>query len=146
MAGFNASTRNALILEEELMVDNVDNGNIRVLASPTAYRKNRQLSLDAGSGLLFASSPADRQTVLGYGTVINSSVTAGELYMMDANRAVQCRWGGLNLIIDPYTDADKGVVRIIANVYRQFACLTNMTNRGSNADAYGGYGFTGYEA
>lgn len=146
LTGFNASTRNALILEEELMVDNVDNGNIRVLASPTAYRKNRQLSLDAGSGLLFASSPADRQTVLGYQTVINSSVTAGELYMMDATRAVQCRWGGLNLIIDPYTDADKGVVRIIANVYRQFACLTNMTNRGSNADAFGGYGFTGYGA
>jgi len=144
LTAYNASTRNALHLEEELMVDNVDNTNIRVLASPTAYRENRQLSLDAGSGLLFASSPADRQTILGYETVISSSVGSGEAFMMDATRAVQCRWGGLNLIIDPYTDADKGVVRIIANVYRQFACLTNMTNRGSNADAFGGYGFTGY--
>jgi HK97 family phage prohead protease len=138
------ASRNALHLEEELMEDNVDSANIRVLASPTAYRQNRQLSLDAGSGLLFASSPADRREVLGYNTVISSSVDSGHLYMMDATRAVQCRWGGLNLIIDPYTDADKGVVRIIANVYRQFACLTHTTNRAAGANAYGGYGFAGY--
>jgi len=146
LTAFNAQTRNALHLEEEMMADNVETQNLRVLAHPTAYRKNRQLSLDAGSGLLFASSPADRQTVLGYGSVISSSVTAGELYMMDITRTAQARWGGLNLIVDPYTDADKGVVRIIANVYRDFKCLTNMTNRGSNADAFGGYGFTGYGA
>lgn len=144
IAQYAVATMNALHLEEDLMEDNVDSANIRVLASPTAYRQNRQLSLDAGSGLLFASSPADRREVLGYDTVISSSVDAGHLYMMDATRAVQCRWGGLNLIIDPYTDADKGVVRIIANVYRQFACLTNTTNRGAAPNAFGGYGFTGY--
>lgn len=142
IAQYAVATQNALHLEEDLMVDNVDSANIRVLASPTAYRQNRQLSLDAGSGLLFASSPADRREVLGYNTVISSSVDTGHLYMMDATRAVQCRWGGLNLIIDPYTDADKGVVRIIANVYRQFACLTDLTNR--SASNFGGYGFTGY--
>jgi len=139
---YDPATRNALHLEEELMVDNVDNNNIRVLTSPGAYRINRQLSLDAGSGLLFAASPATRQSVLEYPTVINSSVDAGHLYMMDATRAVQCRWGGLNLIIDPYTDADSGVVRIIANVYRSFKTLTDMTNR--SASNFGGYGFTGY--
>lgn len=144
IAAYAVATMNALHLEEDLMEDNVDSANIRVLASPTAYRQNRQLSLDAGSGLLFASSPADRREVLGYNTVISSSVDTGHLYMMDATRAVQCRWGGLNLIIDPYTDADKGVVRIIANVYRQFACLTNTTNRGAAPNAFGGYGFTGY--
>tara|TARA_X000001316_G_scaffold12179_1_gene6073 strand:- start:3252 stop:5162 length:1911 start_codon:yes stop_codon:yes gene_type:complete len=144
IGAYAVATRNALHLEEELMVDNVDSANIRVLASPTAYRQNRQLSLDAGSGLLFASSPADRREVLGYNTVISSSVDTGHLYMMDATRAVQCRWGGLNLIIDPYTDADKGVVRIIANVYRQFACLTNLNNRAAGANAFGGYGFAGY--
>jgi len=142
IAQFAAATQNALHMEEDLMIDNVDNQNIRVLTSPTAYRTNRQLSLDAGSGLLFASSPSTRQSVLEYPTVINSSVDAGHLYMMDATRAVQCRWGGLNLIIDPYTDADSGVVRIIANVYRSFKTLTDMTNRtGTN---FGGYGFTGY--
>lgn len=142
ISAFDAAGNNALHLEELLMVDNVDNNNIRVLASPNAYRENRQLSLDAGSGLLFASSPSTRQSVLEYPTVINSSVDAGHLYMMDATRAVQCRWGGLNLIIDPYTDADSGVVRIIANVYRSFKTLTDMTNR--TASNFGGYGFCGY--
>lgn len=144
LANFDASTRNALHLEEEMMADNVETGNIRVLAHPTAYRENRQLSLDAGSGLLFASSPTDRMNILGYGTVVSSSVASGEAFMMDVTRTAQARWGGLNLIVDPYTDADKGVVRIIANVYRDFKCLTNTTSRGAAPDNFGGYGFTGY--
>lgn len=144
LANFDASTRNALHLEEEMMADNVETGNIRVLAHPTAYRENRQLSLDAGSGLLFASSPTDRMNILGYGTVVSSSVASGEAFMMDVTRTAQARWGGLNLIVDPYTDADKGVVRIIANVYRDFKCLTNTTSRGAAPNNFGGYGFTGY--
>ena len=32
-------------------------------------------------------------------------------------------WGGINLIIDPYTDADYGVTRIIANIYRDVEIL-----------------------
>ena len=133
LAAYNASSNNALDAEAALLADNVEVGDIRVLCSPTAYRTARALSLDAGSGMLFATSPAERNSVLGYQTVISSSSEAANLYMMDVTKMVSARWGGLNLIIDPYTDADKGVVRIIANMYRGFACL-------------GTKGFAGYEA
>lgn len=123
LAAYDAATNNALDLEAKMLSDNVEIEDIRCLASPGGYRTARALSLDAGSGLLYATSPADRNSLLGYSTVINSSVTGKNVYMMDATKAVSASWGGLNLIVDPYTDADKGVVRIIANMYRGFACL-----------------------
>ena len=98
---------------------------MRVAASAKAYRLERQNSLDAGSGLLFASSPADRKQILGYNAVVSSQIDEGELFMADVTQMVQCTWGGLNLIIDPYTDADKGVVRIIANMYKDVSALNH---------------------
>jgi HK97 family phage prohead protease len=123
LAAYDAASNNALDLEAKMLSDNVEVEDIRCLASPGGYRNARALSLDAGSGLLYATSPADRNSILGYSTVINSSVQGKNVYMMDATKAVSASWGGLNLIVDPYTDADRGVVRIIANMYRGFACL-----------------------
>lgn len=123
LVAYDAASNNALDLEAKMLSDNVEIEDIRCLASPGGYRTARALSLDAGSGLLYATAPADRNSILGYSTVINSSVTGKNVYMMDATKAVSASWGGLNLIVDPYTDADKGVVRIIANMYRGFTCL-----------------------
>ena len=117
------SIYNAMDLEEFLLGKDVDLANVRVAASAEAYRKERNNSIDAGSGLIHATSPAVRQTVLGYQATVSSAVDAGELFMCDVTQLVQCTWGGVNLIIDPYTDADQGVVRIIANMYKDFSGL-----------------------
>ena len=120
---FVAATMNPLHLEENLLKDDVDLANIRCLSSAAAFRKARTLSFDAGSGILFGSTPAERRSVIGYDTVISSGVTAGELYMMDQSQLVMGTWGGVNIMVDPYTDANNGVVRIIANVYKSFKTL-----------------------
>lgn len=120
---YNASTANPLHLEELLLAADVDLSNVSALSSAKAYRALRTLGLDAGSGLLFAQSPLERRNVLGYNTVISSSVAAGEFFMMDRTQLVTGTWGGLNLIIDPYSDADYGVTRIVANVYRDVKTL-----------------------
>lgn len=123
MEEYNSTTYNAIHLEEFLLSKDVDLSNVRVAASATAYRKERGNSIDAGSGLVHATSPALRQTVLGYNATVSSAIASGELFMCDVTQLVQCTWGGMNLIIDPYTDADKGVVRIIANLYRDVSAL-----------------------
>jgi hypothetical protein len=123
MEEYSNTSYNSLHLEEFLLGNDVDLSNVRVAASALAYRQERQNSLDAGSGLLFASSPADRKQILGYDAVVSSQIDAGELFMADVTQLVQCTWGGVNLIIDPYTDADHGVVRIIANMYKDFSGL-----------------------
>ena len=124
--GYDAETMNPLDLEAALMGRDVPLENVVALAGPTAYRKLRSLSQDAGSGMLFASAAAaDRRNVLGYETYVSSQMgnNGDDFFMFDKEQVVTGTWGGINLIIDPYTDADHGVTRIIANVYRDVEIL-----------------------
>ena len=110
-------------LEADLMGEDVPLENIRVLAGATAFRSARTISMDAGSGMLVAPSPLERLQVLGYPAVVNSSITPANIYLADASNCATATWGGLNIMIDPYTFAEKGVIRIITNVYKDFKVL-----------------------
>lgn len=123
IGAFNAISANPTHLESDLLARDVDINMVKVLCAPDAYRRARALSVDAGSGFMFAESPLVRKNVLGYETVVSSQVTAGHFYMFDYSQVVTGEWGGLNLIIDPYSDAHKGVVRILANVYKDVTTL-----------------------
>jgi hypothetical protein len=127
-------TTSFLGMEELLLGDDVDLANVRGLFSAQAYREGRETSMDAGSGLLVSTSPAQRTQVLGYPCVVSSSVsTAGDGYFVDATQMVMGNWGGVNILVDPYTDANSGIVRIIANVYKDFKTLQNKGFRGASA-------------
>ena len=123
IAAYDAESNNPVHLEEVLLGKDVDLANIRVLAASNAFREARTLSLDAGSGLLMGSSPLDRLNVIGYNTIVSSHVASGEMHFVDATQCVMGSWGGLNIMVDPYTDANYGIVRIIANVYKSFKTL-----------------------
>ena len=124
---YNADTNNPLDIEAALLAADVDLNDVRILAAADAYRAMRALSFDNGSGDLFAGSPVARKAIAGYATEISSQVAAGELMFFDKNQMVTAQWGGLNLIVDPYTDAAKGVVRIIANEYRDVKVLQDAS-------------------
>jgi HK97 family phage major capsid protein len=125
-----ADTWNPMHLEEALLGRDVDLQGVVALADAKSYRVFRELSHDAGSGLLFAQTPLERRNVIGYPTTISSSVASGEFFMFHREQMVTGTWGGLNLIIDPYSEADYGVTRIVANVYRDVKTL--------QADAFDG--------
>jgi hypothetical protein len=97
--------------------------DVVAIAAPNAYREMRSLSFDSGSGDLFAGSPLARTSIAGYDTVVASQATSQTISFFDKNQLVTGQWGGLNLIVDPYTEAAKGVVRIIANEYRDVQAL-----------------------
>lgn len=122
---YDESTNNPLDLEAALLGRDVDLDNVKCLSAADSYRTLRALSHDAGSGMLFAESPVNRRQVMGYETMISSQVTSQDFFMFDIEQLVTGTWGGLNLIVDPYTDADHGVTRMIANVYRSVATLQN---------------------
>jgi hypothetical protein len=127
----NAEALAALLgLEAGALGADVPLENLRVLCGATAYRTARQVSMDQGSGLLVAGTPLGRRSVLGYDAVISSSVTAGNIYFADQANMVQATWGGMNIMVDPYTDAHLGVVRILANVYKDFTTLQGAGFRG----------------
>lgn len=122
---YNESSLNPLDLEAALMGRDVPLENVVALSGAVAYRAMRALSHDAGSGMLFAGSPLENRGVMGYPTMVSSQMGNGgkHFFMFDKEQVVTGTWGGLNLIIDPYTDADHGVTRIIANVYRDVEIL-----------------------
>jgi len=117
-----ASTANPLDIEAALLAADVPLENVVALCGTTAYRTLRALSHDAGSGMLFAGD-AKRPNIMGYESYISSQVTAQDAHFFDKTQLVTGTWGGLNLIVDPYSDADKGVTRMIANVYRDVEIL-----------------------
>jgi len=125
-----AASENTLDLESYLLGNDVPLEGVKALSSASAYRALRALSHDAGSGMLFATSPLTNRSVMGYETFVSSQVSAGEFFMMNINELVTGTWGGLNLIIDPYTDADHGVTRIIANSYRDVEYLQSKAFEG----------------
>ena len=120
---YSASSLNPLDLEADLMSRDVPLENVKALSSAKAYRTLRALSHDAGSGMLFAGSPLENRGVMGYETMVSSQMATGDFFMFDIEQLVTGTWGGINLIIDPYTDADHGVTRIIANIYRDVEIL-----------------------
>ena len=55
--------------------------------------------------------------------------------MVQPQEVVCCEWGGLNIMVDPYTEAHKDVVRIIANMYADAAILRTDAVKGGDIGA-----------
>jgi len=117
------ASNNPLDVEAALLALDVNLDNVVAVSAANAYRTMRALSFDAGSGDLYAGSPLARTSIAGYETVVSSQAASQTISFFDKTQLVTATWGGLNLIVDPYTDAAKGVVRIIANEYRDVQAL-----------------------
>ena len=53
--------------------------------------------------------------IYGYGVVTTNQTTAGNIVLGDFRDLVVAEWGGLDIIVDPYTGAQKNEVKIVAN-------------------------------
>ena len=66
-------------------------------------------------------------------TDTNDTVTASPIMCVDASDIFMCTWAGLSINVDVYTEALKGVVRVIADGYMD----GNIRRSGSGALAAG---------
>ena len=101
----------AALMEMDLRVANVDPASAKFLLDPASLRKFKRAALDAGSGM-FAGNDTN---IYGYGVVTTNQTTAGKLVLGDFRDLVVAEWGGLDIIVDPYTGAQKNEVKIVAN-------------------------------
>ena len=108
------------LLEEALRDAGVDYTGAYFLMEAGAFKTLRRATLDAGSGLMAAP---DRNNVIGYPTLVSSLFTDDNVYMVQPADLVCAEWGGINIMVDPYTEAHKDVVRIVANMYMDCAIL-----------------------
>jgi HK97 family phage major capsid protein len=108
------------LLEEALRDAGVDYEGAYFLMEAGAFKTLRRATLDAGSGLMAAP---DRNNVIGYPTLVSSLFTDDNVYMVQPADLAVAEWGGINIMVDPYTEAHKDVVRIVANMYVDCAIL-----------------------
>ena len=101
----------AAMMEMDLRVSNVDPATAKFLLDPASLRKFKRAALDAGSGM-FAGNDTN---IYGYGVVTTNQTTAGNIVLGDFRDLCVAEWGGLDIIVDPYTGAQKNEVKIVAN-------------------------------
>lgn len=112
--GTDVSVAELPFLMEEALINayaNVDSA--KFATDPSANRQLRRAPLDAGSGL-FASNG---NTMLGYGSVTSTQFTTDTAIFGDFSDFVIAEWGGMDVIVDPYTGAAQDVVKVTANTY-----------------------------
>lgn len=88
-------------------------GDFNVVISPALKASLRGVKLDSGSGkFLFEDGELD-----GYPTHVSSNVYTGKGYIGVFPELVIGQWGAIDIIVDPYSVAAAGKVRIVVNAY-----------------------------
>lgn len=79
----------------------------------TAMRGSLKGTLKAANSGMFIWG--DGNELNGYGTGVSNQVTAGDVFFGNWADLIIGAWGGLDLLIDPYTNSLSGTVRIVAH-------------------------------
>lgn len=113
VADSNAVTYEDIVaMETELEEANV-RGDIKFIVSPSAKAALKTTKLDAGSGKFVMEG----NEVNGYPVISTSNVAGKGVIYGNFNDLVIGQWGGIDLTVDPYTQAGKGMVRLVINAY-----------------------------
>lgn len=107
--GVVAAAFDAEAVDEALDLKNVQNKTY--ILSPTAKTAFRAEMVNPMTPL-FSNKEVD-----GYPTFITSNVVADGFIAGDFSDLVIAQWGGLDITVDPYTQANKGKVRLVVNCY-----------------------------
>jgi len=115
---------NIVQLETEVAVDNADIGSLGYLTNAKVRGKLKTTKVDDGSGMFVWDRMSPQAPLNGYRTAVSNQVpgnitkgTGEDLSaILFGNWAdlVMGLWGGLDLLVDPYTGASSGKVRVVA--------------------------------
>lgn len=103
-----------LKMEQNLEEANVS-GNIKFIASPAAKAVLRTTAvggIKSGLRMLMEGNEID-----GIPTLVTNGMTAKGLILGNFNDLVIGQWGGIDLTVDPYTQAANGKIRLVVNAY-----------------------------
>ena len=98
--------------EAELDAANIS-GAYTYILSPKAKAALRTLSKDAGSGRFVLEDGE----IEGSKALVSSNVAAKGLVVGDFTDYVIAQWGAIDLVVDNYTKATEGKVRLVVNAY-----------------------------
>ena len=87
-------------------------GNVRFIMSGSDRAMFKGISKDAGSGRFICEG----NEIDGYKADISGELASGDIFFGDFSRILIGRWGGLEVMVDPYSLSKSGGVRLVVRV------------------------------
>ena len=110
-AAANPTFAEVVAMETAVAEDNALLGNLAYILPASMYGALKTALKDAGSGQ-FVVGP-DGQ-INGYNAIVSNQVTAGDLYFGNFADALIGLYGGLDIVVDPYSNSTSGTVNVTA--------------------------------
>lgn len=108
--GVSAAPLNAVKVDEDLDTLNVQN-KVYIL-SPKAKSSYRAVAVPEGVSAVYQNGE-----IFGSPTYVTSAVAENAFVAGDFSDLIIAQWGGLDITVDPYSQATNGKVRLIVNAY-----------------------------
>ena len=112
--GGTATWASVLSFVKKVEQGNADAANMKWISTPAtkaAWKATAKVS-NYPSFLLDDNNEAD-----GYEFLNTNQVSSDKVYFGDWSQAMFCTWAGISVLVDPYTQATSGLVRIVADMY-----------------------------
>ena len=109
-AAANPTFAEVVTLETAVAEDNALNGNLAYILPASMNGALKTTAKDAGSGQ-FVSQGGQ---INGYNAIVSNQATAGNLYFGNFDDLLIGMFGGLDIVVDPYTASTTGTVRVVA--------------------------------
>ena len=106
----NPTFAEAVSLETAVAGANALNGNLSYILPAAMNGGLKTTPVDAGSGV-FVSQGGQ---INGYNAIVSAQATAGNLYFGNFDDLLIGMFGGLDIVVDPYTASTTGTVRVVA--------------------------------
>ena len=110
-AAANPTFAEAVSLETAIAEDNALMGNLAYILPAAMYGALKTTEKAAGTAQ-FVVEPGG--TINGYRAIVSNQGTAGNLYMGNFADLLVGFFGGLDLVVDPYTASTTGTIRVVA--------------------------------
>lgn len=109
-AAANPTFAEVVAMETAVAEDNALGGSLAYILPAGMYGALKTTAVDSGSGRFVA----DGGLMNGYNAIVSNQATAGDLYFGDFSQLLVGMYGGLELIVDPYSSSKSGGVSITA--------------------------------
>jgi HK97 family phage major capsid protein/HK97 family phage prohead protease len=109
-AAANPTFAEVVAMETAVAEDNALAGSLAYILPAGMYGALKTTAVDSGSGRFVA----DGGLMNGYNAIVSNQATAGDLYFGDFSQLLIGMYGGLELIVDPYSSSKSGGVSITA--------------------------------
>lgn len=107
----NPTFAEVVTLETAVAEDNALNGNLSYILPPAMYGALKTTE-KATNTAQFVVEPGG--TINGYNAIVSAQATAGNLYFGNFDDLLIGMFGGLDIVVDPYTASTSGTVRVVA--------------------------------